>query len=163
MKNKPQDGKSIKSKDAAKEAKDPVLDPDLIRNLTTPNVWSQPPVDMQPRKLVSSWAVYRAAPRGGKSSELFELHFVGRDLTDGGGCVSSRIMSFDPKTMCGTTRSGRIYQLAGFPGVDLDAEYVLNHWLEFNDVDVEEVTEEFMKTHGLTQEEIANRERSRLR
>lgn len=161
MKNQDPESNGTEQDDVTKEGKQPTLDSDLALISTAPTVWGQPPVEVQPSKQLSSWSVYRAIPKDGKCSGLFDLHFVGRDLTDGGGCVSSKIMSFDPKTMTGTTSSGRKYKLVSFPGHNSDAEYVLNHWVEFNDVDVDEVTEEFMKAHGLTRDEIANRERSR--
>lgn len=77
--------------------------------------------------------------------------------------MSSKIVSFDPTTMCGTTCSGRVYQLDCQPGHCSDGDYVLAHWADFNNVDVEDVTEEFMKAHGLTRQKIARRERPRGR
>lgn len=143
------------------ETSAPALDPNPVGALTTPSVRGQPPVGAQPRKRVSSWLVYRATPKDGKSSELFGLHLVGRDLSHGGGCVSGRIVSFDRKTMCCTTESGELYQLLSSPGINLAAERALNDWIELNDVDVEDATEEFMKTYGLTLDQIAERERLR--
>ncbi len=153
MKNATTGGKTPDANEAAKEARDLTLGHE-DRALTIPNVWSQPPVDVEPQKLVSQWSVHRATPKNGQASVRFDLHFVGRDLRDWSGCVSSKIVSFDPKTMRGTTRSGRVYQLVGMPGHCSDGDYVLGNWAHCNDVDVEDVTEEFMKTNGLTREGI---------
>jgi|GEM_PF-1352610 len=147
-------GKAFRSKKVAAESRGQVLDPDFVRVLTAAGVWAQTPVEAQPRKFVSPWSVYRATPKDGQPSDRFELHFVGRDLRDWSGCVSSRIVSFDLKTMCGTTSSGRVYELVSQPGHCLDGDYVLGHWAHFNDVEVEDVTEAFMKTHGLTRQGI---------
>ena len=156
MKSKQSKGKRAKSSQSTNKDKAHALNLDVIAASATPNVWGQPPVDMQPHKWVSSWAVYRATPKDGMPSEYFDLHFVGRDDIEGGGCVSSRIMSFDAKTRRGTTRSGRIYQLAGLPVYCPDAEYVLQHWANFQGVDVADATDEFLDTYGLTREELDN-------
>lgn len=153
MKNATTGGKPPDTNEAATEAKDPTLGREN-RALTIPNVWSQPPVDVEPQKRVSTWSIHRATPKDGQPSVRFDLHFVGRDLRDWSGCVSSKIVLFDPKTMRGTTRSGRVYELVGMPEHCSDGDYVLGNWAHRNDVEVEDVTEEFMKTYGLTREGI---------
>lgn len=163
MNSKTRNTKRSGSGNAPRETKGPVFDPDLPLASKIPNVWAQPPVNVQPSKFVSPWSVHRATPKDGQPSDLFGLHFVGRDLREWNGCVSSKIVSFDPTTMRGTTSSGRIYQLESQPGHCADGDYVLDHWADFNNVDVQDVTEEFMKTHRLTHEDISNRERSRRR
>jgi|GEM_PF-4405433 len=95
MQDEPRAGKGPEpDEEFAEETKEPVLDPDVVLKLTTPNIWSQPPVGAQPRKVVSPWSVYRATPKDGQPSDLFGLHFVGRDLREWNGCVSSKIASF---------------------------------------------------------------------
>jgi hypothetical protein len=50
------------------------------------------------------------------------------------GRVSSDVSLFDPMTLRGATRSGRVYQLVG-PGVSAeDARYVWERWCELNDI-----------------------------
>ncbi len=51
-------------------------------------------------------------------------HFVGYDIVDGKGRVSTPIMEFDPETGTGVTSSGSRYQLVGRAGQNRDAEYV---------------------------------------
>ncbi len=70
---------------------------------------------------------------------IFELvdgtrHFVGVDMWDRSGRVSSPIITFDRVTMRGTTHTGRIYELVGKPGEAIQAEYVLKRWCELYEV-----------------------------
>ena len=51
-------------------------------------------------------------------------HFLGFNLVDGDGRVSTPIQSFDPVTRTGVTTSGSTYRLVGPAGQDKDAEYV---------------------------------------
>jgi hypothetical protein len=51
-------------------------------------------------------------------------HFLGFNLVDGDGRVSTPIQSFDPVTRTGVTESGSTYRLVGRAGHDQDAEYV---------------------------------------
>jgi hypothetical protein len=71
--------------------------------------------------------------------QIFELedgskHFMGYNITEREGRVSSAIVEFDEETMIGRTKSGRTYQLLGGPGTNSDALYVLVRWLEINGV-----------------------------
>lgn len=122
-------------------------------NAEEPTIWAQPPVNVQPGKRVAAWSVYRAT-KIGEPDDRFGLHFVGRDLSDSSGCVSSRILAFDPRTMFGTTLSGRVYQLSSLPAYCADAEYVLQNWAHFNKVVVKDATDEFFEMYGLTLEEL---------
>ncbi|HDR9355876.1 hypothetical protein [Burkholderia multivorans] len=70
---------------------------------------------------------------------IFELsdgtrHFVGVDMWDRSGRVSSPIATFDPVAMRGTTYTGRIYELVGKPSEALQAEYVWKRWCELYEV-----------------------------
>lgn len=115
----------------------------------TPHVWNQRPVESEPVKRIAAWSVYKATPSENERSSSFGLHFVGRDLCRWSGCVSSKIASFDTKGLRGTTQSGRIYQLYGSPGHYQEADYVLGWWTCFNELTVEDVTMEFLESHGL--------------
>lgn len=124
--------------------------------LSTPQFWSSPPVKVEPMTRLETWTVYQATPHGGPS-ERFGLHFVGRNLRRWTGCVSSKIVAFDSKALRGTTQSGRIYQLYGSPGHCQDADHALGWWMRFNDLAAEDVTAEFLESHGLTRAELAER------
>ncbi|CAN7177324.1 hypothetical protein [Caballeronia sp. LjRoot31] len=51
-------------------------------------------------------------------------HFVGFNIIDFEGRVSTPIRSFDSVTRTGSTESGSTYELVGRAGSDKDAEYV---------------------------------------
>ncbi len=51
-------------------------------------------------------------------------HFVGYDIVNGDGRVSTPVVDFDPATGTGVTSSGSCYQLVGRAGQNRDAEYV---------------------------------------
>jgi hypothetical protein len=61
-------------------------------------------------------------------------HFVGVDMFDSSGRVSSPIVTFDPVTRQGTTQTGRIYELVGRKGSSLNVEYVWGRWCELYEV-----------------------------
>ena len=84
------------------------------------------PIEEAPEVVLSQWTVYQL-PDG-------DHHFVGYNLLEGAGRVSSKIVAFNKDTMIGTTRSGRIYKLQGEPGTSMQAVYVWNAWLNFNDI-----------------------------
>jgi hypothetical protein len=71
-----------------------------------------------------------------------DRHFSGCAERQGDpGRVSSRIVSFNHRTMTGTTRSGREYQLVGPPGGRRgDPDYVWAQWASFNKVDPKKVS-----------------------
>lgn len=59
-------------------------------------------------------------------------HFVGYDVVNRDGRVSTPLVQFDPATGTGVTSSGSRYQLVGRAGHNRDAEYVwslvMNAW-----------------------------------
>jgi hypothetical protein len=67
-------------------------------------------------------------------TDIGERHFVGFNITDGEGRVSSAIEQFDADARSGVTRSGRIYRLEGPAGRDADALYTWNLWCIANNV-----------------------------
>lgn len=69
-------------------------------------------------------------------------HLVG--IVDGFGRVCSSIQNFDPETMEATTRSGKIYELCGEPGIASDAAYVFDQWCKINQItEITDVTQEY--------------------
>lgn len=135
-------------------AKQPDDDPlaDMKKFFSRPNIWSFPDAASDPVKYIEAWAVFRATPADSENTEHYGLHFMGRNLADWCGAVSSKIVSFDPETMRGVTRSGRVYQLIGLPGYCDDAHYVKHAWGERNKVTIMDATEEFFKQYGLSME-----------
>ena len=90
------------------------------------NIWQPADIEDQPEVTLRYWKVIEVE---GKDPEYFGRHFVGWNVEDQEGRVSSKIVAFDAKTMRGVTDSGRVYQLEGKPGSHPDAEYVLRAWL----------------------------------
>jgi hypothetical protein len=89
-------------------------------------IWQTKPVTEQPSITLEHWRIIE--------TERNERHFVGYSPADREGRVSSAIQSFDPVTRRGVTRTGRVYALAGSPGIDSDAQYVLGCWVQINRV-----------------------------
>jgi len=83
-------------------------------------IWRTTPVTKQPSITLIRWCVFEL--------EDGDRHFVGYCPENREGRVSSRIAEFDPATMQGVTRSGRVYRLLGPSGYDADAAYVWNCW-----------------------------------
>jgi len=90
-------------------------------------IWTTRPVDEIPELELIDWDV-RELPDG-------DRHFVGWNITEREGRVSSKIVTFDPHNMTGVTNSGRIYKLLRKPGYNSDAEYVWRSWCRINNVD----------------------------
>ncbi|MET3821333.1 hypothetical protein ACVK00_000245 [Burkholderia sp. PvR073] len=89
-------------------------------------IWRLPSSDEAPNVTLSSWRIFEI--------DAGTRHFVGADVLDLTGRVSSAITNFDRATLRGQTRSGRVYQLVGQDGWSLDAEYVWKRWCTVNDV-----------------------------
>jgi hypothetical protein len=87
-------------------------------------IWGTAPVNEEPEIRLSSWSI-RELSDG-------DRHFVG--YGDGEGRVSSKIITYDHETKRGVTRSGRVYELVGNPGVNNDAEYVWACWCVINEI-----------------------------
>lgn len=116
-----------------------------------PNIWGSAPVEAEPEKWLSAWQVFRVVKANG-FADRFGLHFAGTNNVDFNGAVSSKIETFDPVAMRGVTASGRIYQLVGPPGFSGDAQYVLDNWCRFNQVEVQSATAEFIEQYGISLE-----------
>lgn len=90
-------------------------------------VWNVAPVNEDPEIALTHWSVIEF-PNG-------DRHFVGYNAAGREGRVSSLIESFDPETMKGVTRSGRVYSLEGPTGTHGDARYVFTRWCSYNAAD----------------------------
>ncbi len=120
-----------------------------------PNIWPARSVSAEPQKWLHSWQIYKVV-KAKAYPEFFGYHFVGYDMREGHGAVSSKIEQFDSATMCGVTRSGRIYQLIGLPGVDPEAQYTLAGWIQANQLVMRDATEEFVQYYKIDLEHIEN-------
>ena len=84
-------------------------------------IWKTRSIEQVPQLTLIHWSV-RELPNG-------DRHFVGYNITEMEGRVSSKIVKFDPEAMVGRTRSGRVYKLDGSMGTSGDSEYTWNRWL----------------------------------
>lgn len=125
----------------------------VARLTDAPNIWSQPPVTVEPEKWLASWQIYKAISSKFSMSN-FGYHFVGFDVRGRHGAVSSKLEQFDPLKMRGITQSGRIYQLLGEPGIDPDAQYTLEGWIRQNQVVMHETTKEFIQHYQIDLEHL---------
>lgn len=87
-------------------------------------IWNVASVTAQPELTLVDWKILETQ-RG-------ERHFVGYVIENQEGRVSSAIEQFDPVSLRGVTRSGRVYRLYGAPGFNRDAEYVWKRWVQLN-------------------------------
>lgn len=100
-------------------------------------VWNVCDISAQPHLRLASWRIFEI--------QNGDRHFVGYNIDDGEGRVSSAICSFDPHLMRGVTASGRIYMLIDAPGYDADADYVWAVWSRINQVEeYRDVTQEVL-------------------
>lgn len=100
-------------------------------------IWRPRPASELPKIPLSRWRIFE--------TEDGSRHFVGVDMFDSSGRVSSPIVTFDPVTMQGTTQTGRIYELVGRKGSSLNVEYVWIRWCELYEVaSYTDVTERFL-------------------
>lgn len=89
-------------------------------------IWTTIPVTEQSALTLMHWRIFETDDN--------ERHFVGYCLENREGRVSSAIEHFDAETGRGVTEFGRVYQLRGNPGVDGDAAYVWQNWVQIFDV-----------------------------
>lgn len=146
---------AVKQNDATDAAMDEGVDLKEFtrRALEYPNVWTAAPVSIVPEKWLNRWSIIKVLKVPAYHEE-FGFHFVGRNVEECNGAVSSKIEQFDPVTMTGVTRSGRLYRLLGLPGSDPDAEYVLSNWLRRCQAEAVDATDEFIKQYGIPREHI---------
>jgi hypothetical protein len=89
-------------------------------------IWKPESVEVAPEVSLRNWRIIETTEG--------TRHFVGRNIHDDAGRVSSEIVEFDPVSRRGRTRSGRIYELVGQSGYDPDAAYVWQWWCTHNSV-----------------------------
>ena len=89
-------------------------------------IWKPRPASELPRIPLSRWRILEIQDGS--------RYFVGLNMFDSSGRVSSSIVTFDPVTLQGTTQTGRIYELVGRHGSSLNVEYVWTRWCELYEV-----------------------------
>lgn len=89
-------------------------------------VWNVPEVSIEPDMSISNWQILE--------TELGSRHFVGNDVRDYTGRVSTAIREFDLNLLRGVTSSGRVYQLVGPRGCSADGQYLWERWCVINGV-----------------------------
>ena len=95
-------------------------------DIATGGIWATTPVSETPEIVLRSWRVMQLKDG--------DRHFVGYNVTEHEGRVSSKIVQFDKETMRGVTASGRVYQLEGPSGYNGDAIYTWNKWQAINGI-----------------------------
>ena len=101
-----------------------LLLPGVIDHIIETSVWSASSLTDIPEIELTSWQVMQL-PQGAR-------HFVGWNVTEREGRVSSKIVEFDAATRRGRTNSGRVYQLRGRTGHDGDGSYTWGRWMQRN-------------------------------
>lgn len=97
---------------------------DAFYEILRQSIWAAPDVSVQPVVRLARWRVVQVQTQ----DLLVERHFVGYNLEDREGRVSSAIQELDTERGRGVTRSGRVYELVGPPGYDTDGEWVWHNW-----------------------------------
>lgn len=88
------------------------------------------PIAGVPHFTLDAWTVYEVPMDG--EDKPWTKHFTGFSREGCKGRVSSPVEAFDPTTRCGVTRSGHVYQLEGYPGLNSDAFSVWGRWKAVN-------------------------------
>ena len=84
------------------------------------HVWRVASVDDEPEVLLSPWRILET-PDGLR-------YFLGLDIRDRTGRVSTPVLKFDPGTRQGETESGRRYQTVRPAGHTANSQYLWGHW-----------------------------------
>lgn len=98
-------------------------------------LWIPPTVAKEPHLTLSGWSMFLVLLPGIGTPTA---HVAGYNDVIGEGRVSSPIVSLDASSRCCVTASGRVYRLAGQPGLGSDASYVWARWLRIWDATVQE-------------------------
>ena len=111
----------------------------ILKDIINNSIWKTASILQEPETKLIQWQVYRVT-----FPDEITIHFVG--YTGYEGRVCSAIQEFDMAAMKGRTRSGRIYELIGNTGMNMDASYVWNHWLNINgNPSIENISDDFIK------------------
>jgi hypothetical protein len=89
-------------------------------------IWTVASVDAEPKLALCQWRILEATYAD--PDEPATRHFIGCTVERLSGRVSSAIQVIDLETLRGVTDSGRVYELKGVPGQNLEAEYLWTVW-----------------------------------
>jgi hypothetical protein len=89
-------------------------------------MWNVASVGAEPQMLLTDWQILE--------TQNGSRHFVGSDLRDDTGRVSTAIQHFDPTALRGVTSSGREYRLVGPPGRSEHGQYIWERWCKVNGI-----------------------------
>jgi hypothetical protein len=92
-------------------------------------VWRTRPVSDEPTIELESWRIFETADG--------LRFFCGYNRKAWEGRGSNVILSYDPETRVGRSRTGRIYKLIGEPRFNRDAQAVLEAWCSIHRIDVD--------------------------
>jgi hypothetical protein len=95
-------------------------------------IWRVKPIAESPEIILDNWTIFEVSTPlwAGKTR-----HFVGYNVGDREGRVSSAIVEFDAEKMLGKTCSGRVYKLAGSQGDgSADALHTWGLWCRRNEI-----------------------------
>ena len=106
-----------------------------VSMLITGGIWATRPVAEEPSITLTDWKIIETV------EDKPSRHFVGYNFAGREGRVSSPIITFDHARLRGTTHTGRVYQLAGSPGLNGETEYVLGRWKAGYKVEATDITE----------------------
>lgn len=115
---------------------------DLFGVVVSGGIWGTPDVSAQPEISLGRWRIVEVQTEGMQ----IQRHFIGYNIKDREGRVSTAIQEMDFAARRGVTRSGRVYELVGPPGYDPDGEWVWQSWARVNKLSNErDVTDEVVE------------------
>jgi predicted nucleotidyltransferase len=94
--------------------------------------WNAKHARFEPEETLSCWRVVKISFI---CSDEKTQHAVGWLSRAGASCITSAIQSFDPKTRCTRTQSGRSFFLQGIPGLKWETAWALTPWYRKHSVD----------------------------
>ena len=93
------------------------------------SVWHSAPVSDKPRVVLVDWHVCELQlPDRAERTR----HFAGTKAQDGHGKASTAIVAFDPVARRGATESGRVYELEGSTGLEVNAACAWDAFVHVN-------------------------------
>lgn len=95
-------------------------------------VWKASPIAVRPSITLRNWQAFVVT--GCAKSDKRTMHWVGYNVEEEEGRVSSNMVEYDISTGRGKTQKGRVYALQGPPGLEGDGAHVWEMWLAINEI-----------------------------